>query len=508
MALTIRQLTAPSNLMRTIQPQMQAYRAGYESGPVFKNSVLIKRPSEDAALFRDKLLNVAVLPICKAIVDEIVDVVYEEEPTRHPAFLNRANNAEIPTPDWYEAFVDDADLNGNEFTAVMEQVASMAGIEGWAWVFVDLPEEINKNNRPYLAPCSAEHVIDWTTYTEFGKDYIGYLKAIEYQDANLTIYKVWYAGDAVNPTYCERYFVTDEHMTNLDQEITPTETYTMPPGIGIPVVQVLARSDQRRHDLGVSDLQEASDVQREMFKLECEAYDSIRFSKPMIRASAGIRIPAGGGGIIRGDKDAVEVFQIPTQDIAEIRAQQESLITRLDGYLGRGSMRTTKMTSAASGISIVEERRALHRKAKQRARQMQAAEEMILDLAALFMGQRWVGEVEYTTDYEDKDLQFRMALLETAAQLSATNPIVQAIIDAEVIKMISPPEDTAANLAKIGANEAEIPQTSYTYEEQGGQGDPAARARTNEIYDAEIQDKGVTTNDPIARQLITLGVGR
>jgi hypothetical protein len=166
------------------------------------------------------------------------------------------------------------------------------------------------------------------------------------------------------------------------------------------------------------------------------------------------------------------------------------------------------MTTVASGISIVEERRALHRKAKQRARQMEAAEEMILDLAALFMGQRWVGDVDYTTDYEDKDLQFRMALLQTASTLSATNPVVQAIIDAEVVKMISPPEDTAANLAKIGQATAEQSQQSYTYEEEGGQGNPAERARKNEIYDAEIQDKGVTTNDPIARQLITLGVGR
>jgi len=507
MALTIRQLTAPSNLMRTIAPQMQSYRAGYEGGAAFKNSVLIKRPSEDAALFRDKLLNVAVLPICKAIVDEIVDVVYEEEPQRHPAFINRANNADAGVPDWYLAFIEDADLNGNSFDAVMEQAASMAGIEGWSWVWVDLPEEISVNNRPYVATCSAEHVIDWTTYTEFGRDYFGYIKAIEYQDADLTIYKVWYAGDAANPTYCERYFVTDEHMTNLDAEILPTETFEMPMGIPIPVIQVLARSDQRRHDLGVSDLTEAADVQREMFKLECEAYDSIRFSKPMIRASAGIRIPAGGGGIIRGDKDAVEVFQIPTQDVAEIRAQQESLISRLDGFLGRGGLRTTRLQTQ-SGISIVEERRALHRKAGQRARQMESAEQEIMDLAAQFMNLRWVGDIDYYTDYEDKDTQFRMALLQTAAQLSAGNPTVQAIIDKEVIKMIAPPDEVAAYLAQIGMKDAEIPTESYTYEEQGGPNDPAERSRINAIYDAEIQDKGVTTNDPIARQLITLGIGR
>ena len=156
-------------------------------------------------------------------------------------------------------------------------------------------------------------------------------------------------------------------MKAQDETISPVETYTLGPGLPIPAIQVIARPDQRRRDLGVSDLTEAADVQREMLKLEAEAYDSVRFSKPMIRAAAGIRVPAGGGGIIRGDKDQVEVFQIPTQDIAEIRAQQDSLIERLDGFSGRGALRTTRMQTQ-SGISIIEERRALHRKAAQRAR--------------------------------------------------------------------------------------------------------------------------------------------
>ena len=507
MSLTIRELTAPSNLMRTIMPQMQGYRSAYEGGPAFKNSVLIKRPSEDAALFRDKLNNVATMPIAKAIVDEIVDVVYEDEPVRHPSFINYATNQDAGIPDWYLSFINDADLNGNSFTAVMETVAAMAGIEGWAWVFVDLPVEQDPNNRPYLATCSAENVIDWTTYTEFGKDYFEYMKVVEYQDANLTIYKVWYAGDNTRPTVCERYMVTDEHMTNLDVEILPVETYTMPMGIGIPAVQVLARSDQRRHDLGVSDLTEAADVQREIFKLECEAYDSVRFSKPMIRAAAGIRVPAGGGGIIRGDKDSVEVFAIPTQDIAEIRAQQQSLIENLDGFLGRGGLRF-QQRQAASGISIIEERRSLHRKAKQRARQMESAEGDILELVACFMGLCWTGVIDYHSDYEDKDLQFRMALLQTASTLSGGNAVVQSIIDAEVVKMISPPEEQAANLAKIGQSQPELPSEAPDYLMEGGQRQPLADPREKNIYDAEIQDKGVTTNDPLARQLIALGMGR
>lgn len=508
MALSVRQLTAPSDLMRTIEPQMQAFRAGYEGGPAFKNMVLVKRPSEDAALFRDKLQNVAVMPVCKAIVDEIVDVVYEEEPERHPAFLNRLSTADIGIPDWYLDFVNNANLNGDSFSGMMEQVATMAGIEGWAWVFVDLPEDPSPNNRPYISVCSAEHVIDWKIWTQYGQDYFEYIKVIEYRDANCSIYKVWYAGDARNPTYCERYIIREAEMMNQENMIEPVETYTLPMGMPIPAIQVLARNDQRRNDLGVSDVTEAVDVQREMFKLESEAYDSVRFSKPIIRAAAGLRIPAGGGGIVRGDKDQLEVFSIPTQDIGQIREQQQSLMDRLDGFLGRGSIRTYA-SRQVSGISIIEERRSLHRKASQRARKMEAAEQNVLKLAALFMDQRWVGDIRYNTDYEDKDLQFRMALLETAGKLSPNNPVIQQIIDREVVKMITPPDETAAYLAQIGENTAEPQHNSSDWiNRSDNQSVMVRETQTDNIFDSEIQDKGVTTNDPIARQLIMLGVGR
>ena len=507
MAISIRQLTAQSHLMRTIAAQMQAYRNGYEGGPAFKNMTLAKRPSEDAALFREKLNNVAVIPICKAIVDEIVDVIYEEEPTRHPAFLTRYMG-DAGIPDWYLSFLDDADLNDNTFSAVMEQAATMAGIEGWSWIFIDLPEDPSPNNRPYLSLCSAEHVIDWKIYTEYGKNYLEFLKVIEYQDADCTIYRLWYAGDSRNPTMCERYIIKEEHMMNQENLVEPTEVYTLPMGIGIPAVQCISRQDQRRSDLGVSDLQEAVDVQREMFKLECEAFDSIRFSKPMIRAAAGIKIPAGGGGIIRGDKDSVEVFQIPTQDISEIRAQQQSLVERLDAFTGRGSLRTTTMQNQ-SGIAIVEERRALHRKAAQRARRLEAVEEQVLMIAAHFMDLYWVGEINYASDYEDKDLQFRMALLDTASKLSAGNPVVQEIIDIEIIKMISPPDKTSEYLARVGLSQAQQPANAQDWTAKiDSQVHMREYIESDQVFDSEIQDKGVTTNDPIARQLIMMGVGR
>jgi len=100
-------------------------------------------------------------------------------------------------------------------------------------------------------------------------------------------------------------------------------------------------------------------------------------------------------------------------------------------------------------------------------------------------------------------------LLQTAQQLSGTNPVVQGIIDKEVIKLITPPDETAGYLAQIGQAIAQ-PQTNAEDWLASGQNQPelVKEKQSDDIFDSEIQDKGVTTNDPLARQLIMMGVGR
>ena len=72
---------------------------------------------------------------------------------------------------------------------------------------------------------------------------------------------------------------------------------------------------------------------------------------------------------------------------------------------------------------MVEERKQLHRMAKAKARLMEVTEEMIFTFAARFMNMRWAGEVNYNTDYEAHDTNYRMALIKTAKSLNHTPAI-------------------------------------------------------------------------------------
>lgn len=446
------ELLQPSKLMQAILPQMQEYRAGYEGGRLFKSLVIQKRPKESELLFKEKFNSVAAMPVCKSIVEELTDIVFESEPIRHLEFLNAARQ-KIETPLWVEEFIDNADYKLNSLSAVVESAAKQAGVEGWSWIFVDLPESATTSARPYLSVANADQVLDWEYETIDGVNTLTYLRVKEYEDDTMTVVKVWQAGGTFDvdgelfniPTTCERYVInTINGKQESNVEVDAVFTF---PGYPIPVIQVLPQPDPRNDKIGVSDLTDAIDVQKEMLKLEVEAFDSIRYSKPIIRANAGVQIPAGGGGIARGEKDSIEVFAVTMQDVAAIRDQQKALIDNLDAFTGRSGMRSTSTTNQ-SGISIVEERRQLHRKAAGRARVLETVEEMIFQYASILMGIYWDGEIEYNTDYEARDTQFKLALLKQAKELSPSNAVVQSIIDEQVIAMISKPEEVTMNLMK------------------------------------------------------------
>ena len=72
---------------------------------------------------------------------------------------------------------------------------------------------------------------------------------------------------------------------------------------------------------------------------------------------------------------------------------------------------------------------------------METTEEMIFTFAARFMNVRWAGEVNYNTDYEAHDTNYRMALIKSAKELVGDNQIIQGLITKEIIAMLAPAEE-------------------------------------------------------------------
>jgi hypothetical protein len=343
--------------------------------------------------------------------------------------------------EWADLFTLDADLNNRTITAFMESIGDLTSIFGHCWVAVDMPQAQNGNlGRPYVVGISPLDVWDWEFDWYGGRPILKYVKIKEMEDKDCYYLKCYHLGTATSPSYWKSYEVEKgSNSEKLEQAAEVTGEGVFPLGMSIPVFISYGRRDPRSIEFGVSDIDAATDAQREHYKLECEAYSALQFAHTLIRADKGITIPVHAGAIVRATEGQVEAIPIDTGDVDMIIRKQDAILDQIETLTGLGGLRNTK-NQIASGIAIIEERKTLHRLAKAKARLMEVTEELIFTYAARFMGMRWAGEVVYNTDYEAHDTNYRMALIKEAKTLVQDDPTINALISKEIIGMLAPAE--------------------------------------------------------------------
>lgn len=418
--------------------QMIAYQMAYLADYNFKTMVRKKRPSEDSNLWRDLVSNTCVQPVCRYIVDTINDVLFEPGIKRELNFATPDGTYINPENcEWADLFLLDADLQNRSMNSFMESIGQLTSIYGYCYVGVDMPQDTDSNlGRPYVVAISPLDVWDWRIDYYGGKPVWTYIKLKESEDNNNWYIKCFHLGTADSPSYWISYRV-GKMVSKNDIEITGKGVY--PPGMSIPLFIAYGRRDPRRNDIGISDIDCATDAQREHYKLECEAYSALQFARTLIRADKGITIPVHAGSIVRATAGQVESISIDTGDVAQIMSKQQDILENIEALSGLGGLRNSK-NQIASGVAIIEERKQLHRLAKSKARLMEVTEEMIFTFAARFMNMRWAGEVAYNTDYEAHDTNYRMALIKEAKNLIPNNSIIDNLVTKEIIAMLAPPE--------------------------------------------------------------------
>jgi len=431
-----------SPIYSAIYEQMLAYQYAYLGGYTFKQYVRKKRPSEDSNLWQDLISNTVAQPITRYIVDTINDVLFEPGIKRNVQFCTPSGQYIDPrNAEWADLFTLDADLNNRTLTAFMESVGDLTSIFGHCWVAVDMPQAKDGNlGRPYTCSISPLDVWDWEFDYYGGRPILKYVKIKEMEDKDSYYIKCYHLGSATTPSYWRSYEV--EKGANGVTADKPAELIgegEFPLGMSLPVFIAYGRRDPRSIDIGVSDIDAATDAQREHYKLECEAYSALQFAHTLIRADKGINIPVHAGAIVRASEGQIEAISIDTGDVDAIIRKQQDILEQIESLTGLGGLRTSK-NQIASGVAIIEERKQLHRLAKAKARLMEVTEEMIFTYAARFMDMRWAGEVVYNTDYEAHDTNYRMALIKEAKQLAPDDAVISSLIAKEIIGMLAPQE--------------------------------------------------------------------
>ena len=430
-------------IYRAIYEQMLAYSYAYLGGYIFKSYVRRKRPSEDSTIYMDVIKNTVAQPICRYIVDTINDVLFEPGVKRDLRFCTPEGIYISPdNNEWIDMFLSDADFQNRSLTGFMETVGNLTSIFGHCWVFVDMPLANEGNlGRPYVCALSPLDVWDWEFETYGGRPILKYIKVKESENEENYYIKCYHLGDATMPSRWESYEVPKVGVGDaMEQEAELLSSGTFPAGMMIPGFIAYGRQDTRTSQIGISDIDSASDAQREYYKLECEAYSSLQFAHTIIRAENGISIPVHAGAIVRALAGQVEAISVETGDVDMIIKKQQDILEQIEALTGLGGLRNSK-NQVASGVAIIEERKQLHRIAKSKARLMEVTEEMILTFAARFMEQRWAGEVNYNTDYEAHDINYRLALIRQAKDMVGDDPLIKAMITKEIVGMLAPDDD-------------------------------------------------------------------
>ena len=509
----------------SIYQTMSDYQMAYLGGTAFKRQSRKKRPSEDEKIHIDVITHTVAQPICRYIVDTLNNYVFEPGIKREVRFAtSNGTPIEEDMADWAELFQLDANNDNNSLNGVMEQVGQMSSIFGHCWVFVDMPT-YNEGNlgRPYVCVINPMNVWDWKFEYYGGRPLLQYVKVMEFEEQDCYYFKIYYLGDSQNPSHWESYKVEKEDNAEGEAELISEGQF--PPGMAIPGFIAFGRKDPRRNDVGVSDIDNASDAQREHYKLECEAYQSLMFAKTIIRADSGIKVPAHAGAIVRGITGQIEAIKVDTQDVQMIIDKQQDILEQLERLIGMGGI-SRNIKTAQSGISMIEQRRNVHKLAQAKARLMEIAEEQIWTYASRFMDMRWAGEVQYDTDYEASDTDYRLALLNQAKALAGDNPLIQSMIVNELVGMLAPPEEVAEyKLATLPLLSPEFQalnqeQVDEDYRSDIGEQVPdvadADESSVEELVEEQVYSgigtgityTGQSSYNPIADQLVGQASGR
>ena len=337
-----------------------------------------------------------------------------------------------------EAFLKDADLEGNSFNTVMKQAQIYSSIYGHCFLILDKPtiqtrtraEELDQDIRPYISLVTPENVLDWNFKREVnGKYYLDYLKIREEVDKNGgTYFKLWYP-DRIETLYSE------------DDRSDPKTIDTADNQIGrIPAV-ILYNSKSHKKGLGISDLADIADLQKAIYNELSEIEQLIRLTNhPSLVKTPSVNASAGAGAVIEMPEEMEPnlkpyLLQPSGQNLQGLMGSINHKVESINRIAHTGAVRTTKQ-AVSSGIALQTEFELLNARLSEKADNLQIAEEQIFRMFALLNDSVFEGEIQYPRSFSIQDKANDIAMLKLAKEAKVMNPKINDYIDEKILQTL------------------------------------------------------------------------
>ena len=337
-----------------------------------------------------------------------------------------------------DPFLKDADLDGRSFESFMRDVSAYSMVYGNCWVIIDKPnvvtrtraEELGQDIRPYVSMFTPDNVLDWEyTRQTNGLYVLTYLKVKE-EIADQMQYVREYTPDEISV-----YLLDGEKRTGDLVE-------TIPNALGrVPAVCVYAQRSNIR-GVGVSAIGDVADMQKELYEYTSEMEQIIRLTNhPSLVKEVGVEASAGAGAIIQmpaGSDPGLKPYllQPDGQSIDSLLNAMRQKIDSIDRMASLGGIRSIE-SRRLSGIGLQTEFQMLNAKLADFAMNYEHAEEQIWRCWAMYQGQVWDGDIEYSRSFSIQDKANDVAMLKQAKEANITNPIMVDKLDRMIFQTIT-----------------------------------------------------------------------
>jgi hypothetical protein len=442
----------------------------YTGGDVYRQGAYLTRyVLETANEYNARLANTPLDNHCQNVISTYVSFLFREFPERD--FGTWEGYADV------EDFLKDCDMEGRTFDAFMKQVSIWTSVFGHSFVIMTKPnlgaetlaQELELGARPYVNLVTPLVVSDWTWERQPGGKYeLTYFKYVEEVIDNITVMREW-TKDTI------KTWILDDVKKEAYLKVEEVN------GLGlIPVVLVYNLRGITK-DIGISDITDISDLQRQIYNLTSENEQSIRMDgHPSLVVPPTAQLGSGAGAIIQlqeGSDPGLNPYYLEHggNSITSIHSSIDKLVEAIDRISFTGGVRST-VTKVQSGVAMEVEFNLLSAKLSEKADNLELAEEQLWRLFGLYQGREWDGEVSYPDSFSIHDDEREFAQLAQAKQ-AATDPVVLRIIDEQIVELLG---EERERLPFIDPN----PQTGRVYPD----GEPVADSLPNAYQPASNPD--------------------
>jgi hypothetical protein len=380
--------------------------------------------------YHQRLYNTPCDNHCRNIIQIYSSFLFRVKPTREFGELEGE-----PT---LSNFLKDADLDGNNFNAVIKQAQNYASIYGHVLLILDKPpvqtrtraDELSQDIRPYVSIVTPENVFDWN-YTRLlnGKYELDYLKIREEVDkVGGSYFRIW-TPEKIDTVYIEKYGDNPRVIDTAENQIGK-----------IPAV-ILYNAKSHKRAIGQSDLSDIANLQKSIYNDYSEIEQLVRLTNhPSLVKTPSVNASAGAGAIIEMPEELEPnlkpyLLQPSGQNLESIMNTIRTKVEAINRIAHTDAVRTTK-TQVSSGIALQTEFELLNARLSEKADNIEIAEEQLFRLYAQYQNTVFDGLINYPDSFNIRDYASDLTFYQMAKAMNIESATFNKEVDKEIAKAV------------------------------------------------------------------------